>query len=66
MATRSQQDNTGEVRNELESEIEKEIAKLNYYTEQVDELIESGDLKEIKLVACRVEIIVDRLSQLLS
>ena len=39
---------------------------MNYYTEQVDKLIESGDLKEIKLVACRVEIIVDRLSELVS
>ena len=56
MATRSQQDNTGEGRREFESEIEKEIVKLNYYTEQVDELIESGDLKEMKLVACRVEV----------
>ena len=34
---------------------------MNHYTEQVDELIESGDLKEMELVACWVEVIVDKL-----
>ena len=40
-----------------EMEIEKEIAKLNYYTEQVDELIETGDTIEMEIATKKVKAI---------
>ena len=37
---KAESNETGEEITDLESDIQKEIAKLDYYTEQVDELME--------------------------
>ena len=56
---------TGEEITDLESDIQKEIAKLDYYTGQVDELIETEDYKEMKVITSRVEVIQNRISDLI-
>ena len=56
---------TGEEITDLESDIQKEIAKLDYYTEQVDELIECEDYKEMKVISSRVDVIQNRISDLI-
>ena len=43
-----------------------EIAELDYYTEHVDELIEIEDCKEMKVITSRVEVIQNRISDLIS
>ena len=45
---------TGKEIADLESDIQKAIANLDYYTEQVDELIEIEDYKEMKVITSRV------------
>ena len=44
--SKAESNETEEETTDLESDIQKEIAKLDYYTEQVDELIETEDYKE--------------------
>ena len=48
--SKAESNETGEEITDLESDIQKEIAKLDYYTEQVDELIETEDYKEMKVI----------------
>lgn len=48
----------------FEKNIKKEIDKLDYYLEDTEELIESGDFKEIAVVCKRTDEIVDRLNDL--
>jgi len=50
----------------LESEIEKEINKLKYFLEEVDDLIQLKDYTEMEIVTRRAEKIIDKLSDLLS
>ena len=45
------------------TEIEKEIAKLQYYTEQADELVEIGETLEIEIATKRVEVIQNKITQ---
>eukprot|EP00795_Rhopilema_esculentum_P015931 gene15931-biopygen5314 len=45
-------------------DIEKEIAKLNYYTEQTDELIEIGDTVEMEIATNRVKVIHNKIIDL--
>ena len=63
--TKAESNETGEEITDLESDIQKEIAKLDYYTEQVDELIETEDYKEMKVITSRVEVIQNRISDLI-
>ena len=63
--TKAESNETGEEITDLESDIQKEIAKLDYYTEHVDELIETGDYKEMKVITSRVEVIQNRISDLI-
>ena len=57
---------TSDVEKNINKEITKEINKLLYYTEQTDELIESGDEGDLKQVELRCNKIIDRLSELIS
>ena len=57
---------TSDVEKNINKEITKEINKLLYYTEQTDELIESGDEGDLKQVHLRCNKIIDRLSELIS
>ena len=57
---------TSDVEKNINKEITKEINKLLYYTEQTDELIESGDKGDLKQVELRCNKIIDRLSELIS
>ena len=50
----------------LESEIEKEINKLKYFLEEVDDLIQLKDYTEMEIVTRRAEKIIDKLSDLIS
>ena len=45
--SKAESNETGEEITDLESNIQKEIAKLDYYTEQVDELIETEEAMKI-------------------
>ena len=63
--SKAESNETGEEITDLESDIQKEIAKLDYYTEQVDELIETEDYKEMKVITSRVEVIQNRISDLI-
>ena len=63
--TKAESNETGEEITDLESDIQKKIAKLDYYTEQVDELIETEDYKEMKVITSRVEGIQNRISDLI-
>ena len=63
--SKAKSNETGEEIADLESDIQKEIAKLDYYTEQVDELIEIEDYKEMKVITSRVEVIQNRISDLI-
>ena len=38
------------MKNKYEREIETDVAKLQFYSEQIDELIHDNDIHEIKLV----------------
>ena len=62
--SKAESNKTGEEITNLESDIQKEIAKLDYYTEQVDELIEIEDYKEMNVITSRVEVIQNRISDL--
>ena len=55
---------TSDVEKNINKEITKETNKLLYYTEQTDELIESGDEGDLKQVELRCNKIIDRLSEL--
>ena len=48
----------------FEKEISVEIGKLEYYLEDIDELIESDDIREIKVTSKRTDEILDRLNEL--
>ena len=50
----------------INKEITNEINKLLYYTEQTDELIQSGDEGDLKQVELKCNKIIDRLSELIS
>ena len=63
--TEAESNETGEEITDLESDIQKEIAKLDYYTEQVDELFETEDYKEMEVITSRVEVIQNRISDLI-
>ena len=57
---------TSDVEKNISKEITREINKLLYYTEQADELIESGDEGYSKHVELKCNSIIDRLSELMS
>ena len=57
---------TSDVERNISKETTKEINKLLYFTEQTDELIESGDEGALKQVELRCNKINDRLSELIS
>ena len=63
--SKAESNETGEKITDLESDTQKEIAKLDYYTEQVDELIETEDYKEIKVITSRAGVIQNRISDLI-
>ena len=63
--SKAESNETGEEITDLESDIQKDIAKLDYYTEQVDELIEIEDYKEMKVITSRVEVVQNRISDLI-
>ena len=63
--SKAESNETGEEITDLESDIQKEIAKLNYYTKQVDELTETEDYKEMKVITSREEVIQNRISDLI-
>ena len=46
-------------------EIEKEITKLTYFTDQTDELLEGNDYREIEIVTNRIEQIHGKISDLI-
>ena len=48
----------------FEKEISVEIGKLEYYLEDIDKLIESDDIREIKVTSKRTDEILDRLNEL--
>ena len=50
----------------LEKDIKKETEKLEYYLGDTEELIESGDFKEMANVCKRTDEILDRLNDLVS
>ena len=50
----------------FEKDIKKETDKLNYYLGDTEELIESGDFKEMTIVCKRTDEILDRLNDLVS
>ena len=50
----------------MEKEIDKEIAKLEYYLEPTDELIESNDLEEIQVTIKQATKVRNKLSDLVS
>ena len=50
----------------FEKNIKKEIDKLDYYLGDTEELIESGDFKEMVVVCKRTDEILDRLNDLVS
>eukprot|EP00795_Rhopilema_esculentum_P017883 gene17883-biopygen2028 len=65
MANPSTETATGDGQNlGPEIDIEKEIAKLNYYTEQTDELIEIGDTVEMEIATNRVKVIHNKIIDL--
>eukprot|EP00795_Rhopilema_esculentum_P008405 gene8405-biopygen9466 len=65
MANPSTETATGDGKNlGPEIDIEKEIAKLNYYTEQTDELIEIGDTVEMEIATNRVKVIHNKIIDL--
>ena len=49
----------------FEKEIAIEINKLQFYLEDIDELIESQDIREIKVTSKRTDEILDRLNEIL-
>ena len=53
-------------RQKLEREIDIEIAKLTFYSEQTDDLIQDNDIEEIKLVSERMESLQGRIFALSS
>lgn len=64
MGEEAEQPEISEEEKQFEKEIGLEINKLEYYLEDVDELIESQDLKEIKVTSKRVDEIFDKLNDL--
>ena len=48
----------------VKTKLRKEIAKLNYYTEQADELIEIGDAIEMESATNRVKVIHNEIIEL--
>ena len=48
----------------FEKEIIVEIGKLEYYLDDIDELMESDDIREIKVTSKRTDKILDRLNKL--
>ena len=48
----------------FEKEISVEIGKLEYYLDDIDELIENDDIREIKVTSKRTDEILDRLNEL--
>ena len=65
MANPSTETTTGDGENlGPEIDIGKEIAKLNYYTEQADELIEIGDAIEMEIATNRVKVIHNKIIEL--
>ena len=50
----------------FEKAIKKETDKLEYYLRDTEELIESGDFKEMTIVCKRTDEILDRLNDLVS
>ena len=51
-----------EAEKNIDKEITKEVNKLAYYTEQVDELVESADEADMKQVETRSLKIIDKLT----
>ena len=51
-----------EAEKNIDKEITKEVNKLAYYTEQVDELVESADEADMKQVETRSIKIIDKLT----
>ena len=51
---------------QLESEIQKEIAKLQFYLEETDELLQSKDYDEMTIVEARTTKISEKLSELIT
>ena len=49
-----------------EKDIKKETDKLDYYLGDTEELVESGDFKEMAVVCKRTDEILDRLNDLVS
>ena len=50
----------------LQLEINKEIEKLKYYVENVDETINEGDFNEIKIINNRATAILDKINTLVA
>ena len=63
--SKAKSNKTGEEITDLESDMQKKTAKLHYYTEQVDELIEIEDYKEMKVITSILEVILNRISDLI-
>ena len=63
--SKAESNETGEEITDLESDIQKEIEKLDYHTEQLDELIEIEDYNEMKVITSRVEVVQNRISDLI-
>jgi uncharacterized protein YqgV (UPF0045/DUF77 family) len=49
-----------------EVEIDKEIEKLKYYLEPIDDIIEEGDYAEIEVVKKRTDAIFDKVNNLVA
>lgn len=55
-----------ETQQKRHSEVDKEIAKLEYYLEPADELIETNDFEEMRVVIKQSSKIISKLSDLVS
>ena len=54
------------VEKQKEVEIDKEIEKLKYYLEPIDDIIEEGDYAEIEVVKKRTDAIFDKVNNLVA
>ena len=58
--------NLEDTENDLLAEVEKEIEKLKYYREELDEIIKEGDFVEIVVTHNRTKAIHDKLCNLIA
>ena len=55
-----------EAEKQQEAEIDKEIEKLEYYLEPIDEIIKEGDFTELEVIKKRTDAILDKVNNLIA